>query len=596
MLLGTFVVLLSSCEDDEGTSVALGTISGTVTGEQGQPLSDVTVTVSGVKEEDIVVTTDANGKYSVDGVSVKLHAVTFSKTGLLRTSLSVDAGDFDENNRATVDASMLDASKLIVGVVKDAKNGLAPLEGVRVSVGVAGEAVTGADGSFTIENLIVDNYSVTFHKDGYVDVTKTVGKGDFDVATGIANVGDVNMGGKEILRGLTADDLAAAEKWYFNEYRGGRNADSYPHWDWSTNYMGTLDFRGNWEEQNEGTTLRIRNDDADRANPANLDVFDSFVFGSKKITDDNKILSLRVRTHSASDAAPTIWGVQVVDLSAADPVAVKIGETKGLNSEAYQDFDFDLSAYVGKEVIIAVGTYRAATGDYWKQLVLRAIRFSNRKVIGWEWLPGTEIVNGWKLTTETAASTMPQTKKIFSGLTTYTGDKNRDHYIEAYRSWRDNNHIGANWSLLPVKKDPEPFAGQGFIIKTRDDNETSSTVPEAQIYAKFSISGGSDQLVLHARNFSGSPTYFKVSAVQNDGTLTHLSPTSNTANSASADVDGLWKFSHQAGEGNGELSAYASFEYDLSSFDGQDVTIVIGVYNMVKSGENKLSIRQIELK
>jgi hypothetical protein len=595
VLLGAFAVSFGSCKDDDGPTTALGSISGTVTGENGQTIPDVTVTISGIKEEDIVLTTDANGKFSVDGVSMKLHAVTFSKTGLLRTSKSVDAGDFDENKRVTVDVMMLDASKVIVGTIIDATNGDAPLEGVTVTVGVAGTATSGSDGKFAIENLIVDNYSVTFSKKNYVDVTKTVAKADFDVVTGVATV-DVRMGGKEVLRGLTADDLASAEKWYYNEYRGGRNADAYPHWDWSTDYMGTLDFRGAWEEQNEGTTLQIRNGDAERTNPADLEVFDSFVLGSKTITDDNKIMSLRVRTHSASDAAPTVWGVQVIDLSEAEPVAKKIGDTKGLNSEAYQDFDFDLSAYVGKEVVIVIGTYRAATGDYWKQLVLRAIRFADRKVVGTEWLPGTEVVPGWKLSVETVRSTMPQNKKVFSGLTTYTGDKNRDNYIQAYRSWRDNNHIGANWSFVPLKKDPEVFAGEGYLIKTRGTNEVNTVVPEAYLYAKFSIASGSDNLTLSTRNFSSNPTYFKVTAIQNDGTVTHLDPQFNAAEvNASAAEDGTWKFTHQQG-GSGNPDDYAKFEYDLSQFDGQDVTIVIGVYNGVAdSGENKLVFHQIDL-
>lgn len=596
VLLGAFVASLSSCKDDDSVTTALGTISGTVTGENGQTIPDVTVTISGVKEEDIVLTTDANGKYSIDGVSMKLHAVTFSKTKLLRTSVSVDAGDFDEDKRVIVDVTMLDASKVISGTITDARNNDAPLEGVTVTVGVAGTATSGSDGTFTIENLITDNYTITFSKANYVTVTKAVVKTDFDLATGIATA-NIRMGGRDVLRGLTADDLRSADKWYYNEYRGGRNADSYPHWDWSTNYMGTLDFRGAWEEQNEGTTLRIRNDDADRANPADLNVFDSFVFGSKTITEDNKIMSLRVRTHSASDAAPTVWGVQVIDLSAAEPVAVKIGDTKGLNSEAYQDFDFDLSSYVGKEVVIAVGTYRAATGDYWKQLVLRAIRFSNRKVISWEWLPGTEVVNGWKLTTETARSTMPQTKKIFTGRTDYDGEKSRDQYIGAYRSWREDDHIAANWSLVPVRKDPEPFAGQGYVIKTNNDNTTSTVVPESYFYSKFSIGAGGNLLVLHTRTFGGGYTYFKFSAVQNDGTVTHLQPSSFVVNNddANADADGLWKFKHDAGEN--ALVDYAKFEYDLSQFNGEDVTLVLGVYNVVgSSGENKLSIRQIELK
>jgi hypothetical protein len=597
VLLGALAVSSSSCKEDDGPTTELGSISGTVTGENGQTIPDVTVTISGIKEEDVVLTTDANGKYSVDGVSIKLHAVTFSKTKLLRTSVSVDASDFDENKRATVDVIMLDASKVIVGMVKDAKNDLAPLEGVKVSVGVAGEAVSSADGKFVIENLIADNYSVTFHKDGYVDVTKKVTKTDFDPITGIATIGDIAMGGKELLRGLTADDLRAAEKWYYNEYRGGRNDEAYPHWDWSTDYMGTLDFRGAWEEQNEGTTLRINNDEDDRANPADLEVFDSFVFGSKKITDDNKIMSLRVRTHSATDAAPTVWGVQVIDLSSADPTPVKIGETRGLNSEAYQDIEFDLKDYVGKEVIIAIGTYRAATGDYWKQLVLRAIRFADRKVVGTEWLPGTEVVPGWKLSVETVRSTMPQTKKVFTGLTDYDGEKSRDNYIGAYRTWREDNHIAANWSFVPLKKDPEVFAGEGYLIKTRGTNEVSTVVPEAYMYAKFSIAPGSDKLILSTRNFSSNPTFFKVTAVQDNGTVTHLDPQFDAAKvNASAGGDGTWKFTHEQG-GAGDPDKYAKFEYDLSQFTGEDVTVVIGVYNGVaNSGENKLVFHQIELK
>jgi hypothetical protein len=591
MLLGAFVVSLSSCEDDEAVTTEMGTISGTVKGETGETLSDVTVTISGVKEEDIVVTTDANGKYSVGNVSVKLHAVTFAKKNWLRTSVTVNVENFDESKNATVDIMLLDASKMIAGTITDARNNDAPLEGVTVTVGVAGTATSGGDGKFLIESLIADNYTVTYSKANYVSVTKKITKADFDPVTGIATA-NIRMGGKEILLGLTADDLRSADKWYFNEYRGGRNGDSGAHWDWSTDYMGTLDFRGNWEEQNEGTTLRIRNDEGDRTNPANTDVFDSFVFGSKLITADNKILSLRVRTHSATDAAPTVWGVQVVDLSAAEPVAVKIGETKGLNSEAYRDFDFDLSAYVGKEVIIAVGTYRAATGDYWKQLVLRAIRFADKKVVNWDWLPGTDVVNGWKLTTETVRSTMPTTKKVFTGISPVGG--NRDNYIDAYRKWREVDHVAANWSLVPISKDTEPFAGEGYIIKTQGTAGVNLVVPQSLLYSKFAISPGTNKLTLYVRTFGGNTTFFKVSAVQNSGTVKHLEPTAVTANQASAAAEGAWEFRHDAG--GGAVNTYAKFEYDLSEFNGEEATIVLGVY---KGGdntdENKLCIRQIEL-
>ncbi len=316
-----FMVAVNSCENEEDSNtVGFGTITGLVTDELGQPIADVKVTVSGIKEEDLSTTTGPDGKYTVANVSMKLHAVTFSKKDWLTIAKSVVAEDFGDEKATTVNATLVSAVAKIVGTITDARNGNAPLAGVTVSVGVAGTAQSGSDGAYAIENLVADSYTVTFSKTNYVSVTKTVSKADF--VNDIATV-NITMGGRELLRGLTADDLSRGDKWYYNEYRGGRNSDAYPHFDWACDYMCTLDFRGAWQEQNEGTTLQIRNGDSDKSNPADLNVFDSFVFGSKLITEDNKIMSLRVRTHNADAAAPAYWGVQVVDLSVAQTCGCK---------------------------------------------------------------------------------------------------------------------------------------------------------------------------------------------------------------------------------------------------------------------------------
>jgi hypothetical protein len=591
VLLGTLLVSANSCEnEDDPAKSNFGTITGLVTDGTGQPISDVTVTVSGVDEEAVSVTTGGDGKYTVENVTLRLHVVTFTKTGWLTVSKSVKAEGFGDTKVATQNVTMVNAEAKITGTITDAKNGGAPLAGVNITVGVAGTALSNAEGSYTIENLVADNYTVTFTKTNYVTVTKQITSTDF-----IAGVATINlaMGSQELLRGLTADDLGSAEKWYYNEYRGGRNADAYPHWDWACNYMSTLDFRGGWQEQNEGTTLQIRNGENEQANPADLDVFDSFVYGSKKITADNKILSVRLRTHDADTENPAHFGVQVIDLSAAQPAAVKIGENRTYGSGDYADFEFDLSNYVGKEVIIAIGIYRQATGDYWKQLVLRAIRFADQKVVNWDWLPGTEVVSGWKLTQETSRSTMPHTKKSFTGISPVSG--NRDNYVDAYRAWRDVAHIASEWSFVPLKKDPEVFPSEGYLIKTRNTGDVSTTVPEAYLYTKFSIAAGSNQLTLRTRNFGSNYTYFKLTAIEDNGTVTHVEPQSNTAQEASAAADGCWKFKHGDG-GAGNPEAYASFVYDLSQFNGKDVTLVLGVYNgEADSGENKLVFHQIDL-
>lgn len=582
---------LFSCEKEESSQSLLGEVAGVVKDVNGNPIPGVNVTLSGINEENMVTTTDEEGRYQMNNVTLKTHAIMFSREGWQTVSVTITADKFGENNRAIGDVEMIRASAKITGIVTDAKNNGAPLAGVTVSAGPAGTVITGNDGKYIIANLVKDKYTLTFTKQDYVTIIKEVAATDFVDETVTI---DLRMGGEELLRGLTADDLKHAEKWYYNEYRGGRNADEYPHWDWACNYMSTLDFRGAWEEQNEGTTLQIRNNDSDRKNPADLDVFDSFVFGSKLITAENKILSLRARTHNADASAPAYFGVQVVDLSENQPKAVKIGTTRTYGSGNYSDFEFDLSAYVGKEVVLAIGIYRQSTGDYWKQLVLRAIRFADRKVENYGWLPGTEVIEGWKLTRETVRSTMPHTKKLFTGISPVTGD--RGNYVNAYRAWRNVGHVGAEWSFVPLRKDPEVFPSEGYIIKTRNTSDIDTKVPEAYIYAKFSIATGSNQFTLSTRSFGGNFTYFKITAIGNDGTVTHLAPVSNTAQEAMAAANGTWKFKHGNG-GADNPEGYASFKYDLTQFNGTDVTLAIGVYNgEANTGENKLVIHKIELK
>jgi hypothetical protein len=412
------------------------------------------------------------------------------------------------------------------------------------------------------------------------------------------------MGASEILRGLTINELKNAEKWYYNAYRGGRNGDDYPHFDWSTDFMCTLHgFVGWWEEQNEGTTIQIRNrqEDGDWERPADDKMFDSYLYGSKKITEDNKILTIKARTHAASAEAPCHWGVMVVDLSEANPTAVLVGDKKTLASESYTDIDFDLSAYVGKEIIIAIGTFRMETGDYWKQLVLRRIAFGPESTKEWNWLSGTEIpgLEGWKLTQEMVRSTMPIAQTTLTAVSAVGGS--RDNYRDAYQSWKDAGHLGYWWSFMPVKKDPEPFPSEGFVIKTRQDASVDLTKPEAYFYAKYAIAAGADKLTLKARNFSSTnPTYFGLVAITEDMTVTPVIPTftagEGVENYLGEAVGGqLFKFINEDG-GQGNPEKYATFEYDLSAFDGKNVVLALGVVKGEDSGnEDKLCMYSITL-
>lgn len=603
-LLGGLAVSVSSCKDDdtqENDKKTIGEVSGVVTDDEGNALGGVEVSIADIVDltETAVTattTTAEDGSYKLAGVSVDSHMITCKKATYQTTSVTLKPWKFNAEAMATVNVEMRYAAAKITGTVIDARNNGAPLAGVKVAISETQTAVSDANGKYEIVNLPLDAYEVTFTLKDYATVIKKVGRDAFENYEAVL---DVVMGSPEVLRGKTAFDLKDADKWYYSEYRGGGNSESYPHWDWACDYMAALDFVGAWEEQNEGTTLQIRNDAANQKNPVDLDVFDSYVYGSKLITADNKIMTLQVRTHNADAENPAIFGVQVIDLSADEPAAVKIGGNESYGSDAYKSFGFDLSDYVGKEVVIAVGIYRAKTGDYWKQLVLRRIAFSTSKIDGWNYITGTAVnedLKDWKLTMEMVRSTMPQVKKLFSGITVCEGNKDKGNRQVAYHSWRDNAHIAAEWSFVPRVKDPEVFAGEGYIIKTRGGGTAVNTIePEAYLYAKFSIAEGCNQLTLRIRNFSGDATFFKLTAIENNGTVTHVAPASNTAASASAAANGCWRFVHQNG-GPGDPNSYARFVYDLSAFNGRDVLLVLGVYKGEDNGtESKVCIYNAEM-
>lgn len=594
-LFGCLAWVATSCSDDDDKGgLGTGTVSGIITDDYDAPLEGVAVKIEGGTA---TATTNANGEFTLNEVAKDKAILTFSKQNYQTISVTITPKSFS-NGVALVNASMIYAAAKIYGTVLDGKHGNTPLAGVQVSISETQTVTTGADGTFTIDNLPLDAYTVTFTYDGYETVTRTLGIDGF--IDGVATV-DVTMGGRQILPHKTLDDLLNADHWFFSEYRGGRNGQNYPHFDWSTDFMATLDFQGAWEEQNEGTTLQIQNNPGDdQAHPADLNHFDSYVYGLKHITEDNKILTIQCRTHSASNDDPVVWGVQVVDMSQTSPSAVKLGENRTLNSQDYKSEVFDLSDYVGKDVIIAIGIYRARTGDYWKQFVLRRLAFNKTAIDEgfWGWLPGTAIndeLSSWGLTQEMVRSAMPQTVYSFSGVSPMNG--NRDNYGNAYHSWRDVNHLFALWSFVPLHKDTEPFAGEGFVMKTNGGGTpVSLTEPQAYVYAKFSIAAGHDHFTLRCRNFSSAnPTVFKLTAITNDMAVKHILPSNVSANQWGEAGDGCVSFVHEDG-GKGNPEAYATFTYDLTEFDGKDVTLCLGVYKGTDNGdENKLCIYSANL-
>lgn len=592
-----------SCDDDQpdgsGRNVK-GEVSGFVYDENGNPLSDVSVTAFEVKitkpEQTLATTTTAqDGSYTLAEVPVGRVLLSFAKENYQKIGVTLTEGSFTDAKAEVNISPMRYAAARICGRVLDARNGDAPFKGAIVRISEAQQTTTDDNGEFLFENLVLENYtlSISTTLEGYVPVSIEVKIADF--VNEKADLGDISMGGKEVLPGMTVDDLRKLEKWYANEYRGGKgNGGGYV--DWSCVYLSSLDFRGNWENQNEGVTLRIRNDGDEQKNPASFDTFDSYVLGNKLITEDNKILSVMVRTHNASADAPAHWGVRVVDLDAAEPEAKEVGGKQTHASDSYNDYYFDLSEYVGREVTVIIGIYRAQTGDYWKQLPIRHISFAAEQNRGDSYLPGTEVagLEGWHMTGEMVRSTMVQTRDkvvgVFDG--TVNGQDSR-----GYNPWHGIGHIVTNWAFMYVQKDVEPTASEGFVIKTYGDKRIDLQKPQSYFYGKYAIAEGANRLQIRTRNFDGGKyTYFKLTAITEDGAVSHLQPAEVQAERHEAGPEGSYKFINNKG-GKGTPDDYAKFTYDLSAYNGQNVMFCLGIFKGEEiDGEQKLVIHSIEMK
>ena len=571
----------SGDEDNTTTNLGNGDVSGIITDDNNAPLSGVTVTVNDADISDI---TDDSGCYYLKGVPIGKHILSFSKTDYQTVSCTLTPKQWNDGT-ANISTSLRYAAAKITGRILDAKNGKKPLEGASVSIG--GETVqTNSEGIYTISQLPLDNYTVTFTYNDYNPQTREVKTDDF--IDGVAQLADILLGGEEILPGLTLFDLKECTPWMYNEYRGGRNADNYPQFDWSVDYMCTLDMIGNWEEQNEGTTMRVNEN-----NGVDLDNLNTFIYGRKHITEDNKIMTVFARTHQG----PAIWNVVVVDLSESKPQTKKLGENISFQDGNYKNFVFDLSAYVGKDIAIAIGTYYSGE---WVQLVLRRISFAPSATNGLAWLPGTPInesLEDLHLTQEMVRGTMPNERKSFTGITTYDGRKDRDEYVWAYRDWNKTGHIAAYWGMTSITKDCDVFTNEGYTIKTRGGNGIVSTSKaESYLYSKFAIDDNNKTLTLRARNFGSHPTYYKMIAITDDMNVKYLQPTKDSKVDELAEgPDGTIKFNHKNGD-TGHPENYGKFVFDLSQYKGKNVTLVLAVYKGEENGdENKVTIYSIDL-
>jgi hypothetical protein len=146
------------------------TIKGRVTTSDGQPADGVSIMVDDAGRRAIGVSmqregTDANGNYTIEGVTPGSRTVMFSKSGFAIARKTVDAAGGKES---TLDVT-LDRGRELRGKVVDESGQPVAMADVRVEQEMVAPMRTESDGGFVIGGLRDGKFRVTARKAGYVE-------------------------------------------------------------------------------------------------------------------------------------------------------------------------------------------------------------------------------------------------------------------------------------------------------------------------------------------------------------------------------------------------------------------------------------------
>lgn len=603
LLTAALLVLAAACvrESSRGywddSSSGTATVTGVITDTFGQLLEDVDVYFHGTnmqREVRYVTFSDWDGTFRMENLPSNARYVTFSLPGYATVAYTIDTRRFGKGEEIVLNPVLEFSNARIRGRVLSAVDG-SPLAGIRVDCGVEA-STTDADGNFEISSLTLKDYTVTYTiSDGSI-YQKDVALEDF--VDSVVELPTVRLGGDEILPGMKWQQLADAPLWLANNYRGSTGFSGINHW--SVGYMSAFPFYGDYRYEAEGCALVNITEQYENPDP---DQFICYTYGRKFIDEGNKIFSVNLRTHYATAAEPAHFGVKVLNLTDGATSMEDAGRNTYAGSD-YSSFSFDLSKYVGKEVIIAFGIYW--TANMYHQ-VSRRFCFASAPVKGDDALPGTPIPGAeWRgFTRENLTSMMANPGTVFSGNNFTLNNTDGDHGArrvhnpggeQGFSLWAGTNQMMMSWALQYINKEVEPVNEQGYTLKTRSGADSDYYTPESYIYSRFHITDANDRLHLYIRTFSSAnPTVFKVTAVPlATCKAAALTPVSNTADTAVPANSGCWSFIHE--KGNGNPAEYAEFVYDLSEYSGQDIVLAVGIHKgSSRSGEQKLCFCKIEM-
>ena len=172
ILIAAFVCSASfigcSSSDDGGGdgNASTATLTGTVTDSStGAAISD-----AAVKLDSYETTTDAEGTYTISGITTGTHTLTITKTGyqLYQASTTIVDGSNTQNVSLTVETTQTGS---LTGTVK---YGETLLEEALVELQNVGSYTTATDGKYSFSQVVYGTYTMTVTKSGYENYSSSV--------------------------------------------------------------------------------------------------------------------------------------------------------------------------------------------------------------------------------------------------------------------------------------------------------------------------------------------------------------------------------------------------------------------------------------
>lgn len=319
-------------------------ISGTISGDEGG-IADATVSGSALLE---TVIAGADGAYVLPQLEKKgSYTFTFAAIGYVSAEKTINTADI-EGSAHTLDVTLEKIPEEQLATVSGTVTADYPegaLAGVTVKIGTT-EVKTDANGAYSVQTSR-DACTVEFSKAGYAAVSESVSAED--VADG-AHTLNAEMTRNTVLAGKTNAELVEEYSSMNNIAVSGQLKDLI--------HAGTYWKEGGADGSaagilSEGYRLESKQDNAN-------DEFRRYIYGKMTVSAKNKIFDFWGRTFGTA----TEFAVSVIDPVTLDRTLVKATGAEvvwaSLLSETLVRFTYDLSAFEGQNVILALGVRKAA--------------------------------------------------------------------------------------------------------------------------------------------------------------------------------------------------------------------------------------------